>query len=435
MICGSLTNPLCASVVAMIAGDTPFPDKHSARFITLDALRGFAVMAILAVNILSFAMPDAAFLSPHFHVPSSAADEPLWLMSFILMDGKFRGLFTILFGASMMLVMDRAGASGQSPLRVHGRRMTWLAVIGLGHYLLLWHGDILLVYALMGLVLSGLHGASGRQLLRWGTALLLAGGIWLTWLSADRIPSFFTALGLGADGAGLAEAHRLHDLDIADAEASIGEDLALFGGGYAQIVAGRVDKLINTLLSLPIAAVETLPLMMIGAGLYRTGFLTGAWREERYRRCVALCLPLGLICTAVPAIYIVGTGFDPMIALSAHLGFTVLGKLTLILAYAAMMILWISRRRDQPLVHKFAAAGRMALSNYLATSVVMTSIFYGYGAGLYGEVPVLGLYGIAASGCAMMVIWSPWWMARFHYGPAEWLWRSLARGEVQIFRR
>lgn len=418
-----------------MASEPPSSDQNSARFITLDALRGFAVMAILAVNILSFGMPDAAFLSPDFHVPTSAFDEPLWLMSFIFMDGKFRGLFTIMFGASMMLVMDRAAASGEGPLRVHGRRMAWLAVIGLGHFLLLWHGDILLIYALMGLALSGFHSTSGRQLLRWGAALLLAGGIWLAWLSADRIPSFFMALGLGSDGAGLTEVQRLHDLDLADAERSIGDDLTLFHGSYAQIVAGRVDRLVDLLLSLPISAVETLPLMMIGAGLYRSGFLTGAWRAPHYRRWVEICLPLGLIFTAVPALYIVGTGFDPMIALSAHLGFTVLGRIMLILAYAAMMILWISRRNEQPLVHQFAAAGRMALSNYLAMSALMTSIFYGYGAGLYGEVPVLGLYGIAAIGCVVMLIWSPAWMARFHYGPAEWLWRSLARGEWQAFRR
>lgn len=407
----------------------------SERLITLDAVRGFAVIAILWVNILSFAMPDAAFLSPVYSAPPSPVDEPLWLLGFLLADGKFRGLFTLLFGASMALVMDRARAGGGSPRAVHGRRMAWLLVIGTGHYLLLWHGDVLLLYALMGLLMTGFYQRSPDQLMRWGLFGLMAGAIWLSWLSEARIGDGFGALGLGGHGAALQKAQSLHALDVANIVASVPADLDLFRSSYGAILAGRADRLIDSLFSLPIAAVETLPLMLMGMALYRSGFLSGEWSNAAYRRLAAWTLPLGLLLTGLTAAYVAASDYDPMVALASHLGLSVPGRVLMILGYAAALILLIRRFAGSVWTARFAATGRMALSNYLGTSLVMTSLFYGYGLGLFGTIDRIGLYGITAAGSLVMLIWSPWWMARYAYGPAEWLWRSLARGQMQPMRQ
>ena len=117
------------------------------RHISLDAMRGFAVMGILAMNIIGFAMPEWAYVTPAAYGTDTLADKIAWAFSFIFIDGKMRGLFSLLFGASMMLVIDRAAANGESPAQVHFRRMAWLALFGLAHYFFIWFGDILFLYA------------------------------------------------------------------------------------------------------------------------------------------------------------------------------------------------------------------------------------------------------------------------------------------------
>lgn len=408
---------------------------NDSRFITLDAVRGLSVLAILWINILSFAMPDAALLSPRFIPFSSPANDGVWLTNFIFADGKFRGLFTLLLGASMVLVMERANRSSQNPASVHARRMAWLLVIGLAHYLLLWHGDILISYALMGLLLTGLYQRSAAELLRWGICGLIAGAIWMTWLGAGRIEGLAHMLGLASTPAAVDAVRQMHLADWAQTSLSFRDDLSLFQGSYGQILAGRLDKLINSLLALPIIALETLPMMLIGMGLYRNRFLIGGWPFSAYFRLFCWTLPFGLLLSALPAAYIAANAYDPMLALTAHLGLSVPGRLLLILAYAAGAIMLILLYPAHPWTLRLAAAGRMALSNYLASSLIMSSIFYGYGGGLYGRMGWIGLYGCAAATSLILLLWSPWWMARYAYGPVEWLWRSLARGSWQTMRR
>ena len=121
-----------------------------ARVATLDVIRGVAVMGILIMNIVAFAMPEAAYMNPASFGSHGAVDYGVWAVNFVLVDGKMRGLFSFLFGASMLLVIERAEAKGENPLRVHYARMFWLLLFGLAHLYLLWWGDILAHYALVG---------------------------------------------------------------------------------------------------------------------------------------------------------------------------------------------------------------------------------------------------------------------------------------------
>jgi len=122
------------------------------RHISLDAMRGFAVMGILAMNIIGFAMPEWAYVTPAAYGTDTLADKMAWAFSFVFIDGKMRGLFSLLFGASMMLIIDRAEAKGESAAQVHYRRMAWLALFGLAHYFFIWFGDILFLYAIIGMI-------------------------------------------------------------------------------------------------------------------------------------------------------------------------------------------------------------------------------------------------------------------------------------------
>src|SRR5690606_9717683 len=124
----------------------------SARYLELDGLRGFAVMGILAMNIVTFGMPEMAYISPEIFGGAEPGDLAAWLAAFVLFDGKMRGLFSLLFGASMMLTIARTEQSGADPAKVHYSRMGWLAVFGLAHFYFVWWGDILFLYAVSGAI-------------------------------------------------------------------------------------------------------------------------------------------------------------------------------------------------------------------------------------------------------------------------------------------
>ncbi len=149
------------------------------RHITLDALRGFAVMGILAMNIIAFAMPEWAYISPKFYGGETHADRISWFVSAVLIDGKMRGLFSLLFGASMMLIIQRADAKGESAYKVHYSRMFWLALFGLAHFFFLWFGDILFTYALIGCLAARFCRWEEKRLIKW--ALIVYGLGFLLW--------------------------------------------------------------------------------------------------------------------------------------------------------------------------------------------------------------------------------------------------------------
>ncbi|HWH23216.1 MAG TPA: DUF418 domain-containing protein, partial [Allosphingosinicella sp.] len=141
------------------------------RIASLDIIRGVAVMGILAMNIVAFAMPFAAYLNPRAFGMEGTADYLSWLFSFIFIDGKMRGLFSFLFGASMLLGIERAGAKGEDPRKVHFRRMIWLLVFGLIHLYLIWFGDILTGYALVGMIAWFFRKLPPGRLIAWGVIL------------------------------------------------------------------------------------------------------------------------------------------------------------------------------------------------------------------------------------------------------------------------
>ena len=178
---------------------------------------------------------------------------------------------------------------------------------------------------------------------------------------------------------------------------------------------------------------ETLGYMLFGMAALRTGFLSGSLRDETYRRIARYGFLVTLPVYLLLAWFIFREAFSPVVLLTCSLAATVLVRPAMIVAIAAMVILLA--RDGGWLTGRIGAAGRAAFTNYLGTSVLMTGLFYGWGLGLYGQLsraelwlPVFGVW-------AVMLAWSKPWLDRFHYGPLEWLWRSLSRGELQPMRK
>ncbi|WP_414901313.1 DUF418 domain-containing protein [Sphingomonas flavalba] len=413
---------------------TASPAGASPRLATVDAVRGAAVMGILLLNIIAFAMPGYAYVDPQYYGGATGANFFAWAGAYILADGKMRGLFTMLFGASMLLVADRALAGGEHPARVHYARMGWLLVIGMLHAWLVWAGDILVLYALCGAVAFLAWRLPARTLFAIAVALFaakLAVGA-LQYDAAARYEAAATAP--AADPALRARWQAYRD-SMAPPPATAAEDLAAYRGGWASVQAARGDTARDYQQRiLPLAVPDTLALLALGMALFRTGFFSGTWARRRYRQvalagyliCIPLYLPL--------VVWITGTAFSPVTLLMTEALHLTLLRPLLTVADAALVILFVQSGRARWLAERLTAAGRMAFSNYIGTSLVCTLFFYGYGLGWYGWLERWQCYGVVAGVWLLILLWSKPWLDRFAYGPLEWLWRSLARGRLQRFR-
>lgn len=403
------------------------------RHISLDAMRGFAVMGILAMNIIGFAMPDWAYVTPAAYGTETSADQIAWAFSFIFIDGKMRGLFSLLFGASMMLIIDRATAKGESAAQVHYRRMAWLAVFGLAHYFFIWFGDILFLYAIIGMIAFRFRNWSPERLIKVALIIFAVGlALWGVQLGGLQV---FQYLATRPDASAEMARQFRELMDSAGLAFNIAPDLALHRGSYAAITLDKLGEWSTPLFLVVQSIGETLPLMMIGMAMQKSGFMKGDWDAADYRRWAIRMVPVGLLLTAALAVWIVAAGFDRITALAVLYFWGGIPRLMLTIGYAAVLILIIGHYRNHPMLARVAAAGRAAFSNYLGTSIIMTTIFYGYGFGLFGHVGRAGLWLFVLGAWALMLLWSKPWLMKFHYGPLEWLWRSLARGKMQAMRR
>ena len=395
-----------------------------ARYLSLDALRGLAVMGILLMNAVAFGMPQAAYVDPSAWGHDRLADRILWFVDFVLIEAKMRGLFSLLFGASMTLIVDRAISRGQDGAAIQFRRLAWLLIFGLVHHLFVWEGDILVQYAVVGAVALPFVAKPQPALLRWAVGLLAAS----TLMHAATI-----SLSVAAQSTDPAapSCEQRGGPDPADLQ-----EVSGYREGYAAILGRRADDIVPEITSELFAfGAETLGLMILGILLLRNGFLTGGWDDSAYRRWAARAYLVGLPPSVALAAWGWASGFDATVLFGIHFAWAEPFKYAVLIGHAALGLLVIRRVAGSAPVRRVAAVGRMAFSNYLGTSLVMTTLFYGYGAGLFGRLGRVELTLVVLAVWALMLLWSKPWLDRFRYGPLEWLWRSLARGRVEPLRR
>jgi uncharacterized protein len=407
----------------------------AARIITLDVIRGVAVMGILAMNIAAFGMPMPAYMNPEAYGGDSGANLASWFANTLLFDGKMRGLFSILFGASTLLVIQRAAASGRGGAGAHYRRMAFLLLFGLVHFYFIWHGDILAAYALCGLLLYLFRNLTPGALVRWALGLLAVSFLFLSLMTLPALMAGNPAVPADARES-IQETRRQIEYETGSNSPKIDEDLTIYRGSYATQVESRLgDQTAVPFVGVLVVGWETLGLMLLGMALFKTGYLTGDWEVGRYRKWAGWCCAIGLAGAAALALLQINSGFDAAVVVSSAMAWSMPFDVLLAIGWAAVVILWVKRGGANTLRDRVAAAGRMAFTNYLMTSIVMTAIFYGWGLGLFGKLdrislwlPVLFMWGV-------MLAWSKPWLERFHYGPFEWLWRTLSRMQLQPMRR
>lgn len=402
------------------------------RIAALDLVRGIAVLGILTINVAAFAGGASAVLSPALHGPASSGDALAFTAGLVLFEGKMRGLFTLLFGASMLLFVERRDAAGEDGGVRQLHRLGWLLLIGYAHQLLLWSGDILMLYAMLAPLALALRHLPVRRM------VLLALAFFMLWHAAFTLAGWSSFTAVEAVHAGTADpatqAKVLAQADAIAAEAQ--NEVTVLRQPYLTMLAERFGDTLTlpflvTLLSLG----ETVPLMLLGMALYRSGFFTGGWPHSKLWQLGAVGLVFGLPLALVQAWWGWSRGFPPEAMFELVIGPAGPQHLALTLAWAALLVLAAPALLRTRLGERLRAAGRMALSNYLLTSLLMAFCFFGWGLGLAGQVGAAQQWWFVVLAWAIMLAWSKPWLARFRQGPVEWLWRSLTEGRRLPFQR
>lgn len=395
----------------------PAPVRLSDRLFSLDVVRGLAVLGILAVNAVTFAMPEPVMMNPSLQ-PGGLEGEAAraWQAMHVFFQDKMRTLFSMLFGASIFLIGgERSDVARGGLLR---RRLFWLGLAGLVHGLFFWFGDILLLYALTGVIVLLARSWSARRLLIVGVTLnLFCSAFYVGMIALLRTAP--------------PEAKTNFHWD-ASAE-QIGEMIARYQGNALETT---LTVMSNWVSAVPIMALAFIPataaLMLIGMGLFKAGFLAG--RSSAWVYGLSIVLGAGsLWLIHAEASALISAGF-PLIDTMMRPANTFLAPLAS-LAYASALIL-LARHGLKLILTPLAKAGQMAFTNYLSQTLIMTTIFYGgRGLGWFGQIGWPGLWLVIIGVWAIQLIWSPLWLSRFTMGPMEWLWRRLTYGRALPIRR
>jgi len=385
------------------------------RIFNLDMLRGWAILGILAVNAMAFAWPIAVEFSQgvHPYAQTTANLTGDWVTTVFFQD-KFRTLFTMLFGVSVFLVGGERDNEARGQLL--RRRLFWLGLFGLIHGLAFWYGDILLHYAYCGLLMMLMRSWPARRLLWVGGGVTAVWSL-LTVAGALLGPVLMSALGPEFAAKASGGGPRL-------TPAEIGAIVDQVRGGYGPAMLQNLQAWAMVQGFSLFLVPASVPLMMIGLGLFKSGYLQGRAPAWLYVLMTLIgAANLGLLGYA-EGIKVTG-GTLPVAGLAAAAA----GAATLItLGYASLLIL-ISRFGPGLLTTVLMPVGQMAFTNYLTQTLIMASLFYmPWGPLWYGSMGPGALWGVVGSVWLAQLIWSPLWLSRFRMGPLEWLWRCLSYG-------
>lgn len=398
-------------------GGAAMPVRQKERFAILDILRGLALVGIAVANFPEFAL--YTFLKPEAAaaMPTAGIDSVVRFLQYVFVDGKFYTIFSLLFGIGFSIIMANAERRGASGFRIFYRRMAILLAIGFLHLMFIWSGDILMLYALMGMLLPLFRRASDRTLLSWAAALLFlpvlidlacelagvslsAGVVRLQWHYCAKY--------------GITEDNFAYWLRDADSYAGVLQFLV-------QGAIVRVQEFIDGNRYFKVLGLFLIGLWLGRRHMYAHLVLRRRWLLRVARVGFALGLPLSVVYawSAVNG-HPLGNAFHSLLYFVSvyPMGF----------AYVAAVCLIHQRRPGLRFFCLFGFSGRMALTNYIGQSVWGMALFYGIGLGFGASTGLVFVVLVALGVCVAEALFSRWWLRRFNFGPLEWLWRMATYG-------
>jgi len=418
------------------------------RISSIDTIRGAALFGILLMNIVAFGLPSG-YSNPMNYGGAEGLNLAAWAINNLLFEGTMRGLFSMLFGAGIVLMTSRAEARGGGieVADIFYRRTLWLFAFGVIHaWLFLWLGDILYFYGVAGLFLFTFRKVNPRTLIVLGVLVL-----------ASVIPKYAYEYSQVQIAMADAQAAQLvlddgGELDDEQQEAIDGWQEILedhnppakklqksidgVHGNYFEIIASHASFIIwmqSTGLYLYFFW-DTVGMMLIGMGLLKLGVLSGARSGRFYLTMMIVGYAIGISVNAYETRLLIDNNFDVIAFAKASLTYD-LGRLPVTFGHIGLLTLICRMRWLNWLTSRLAAVGRMALTNYIAHSVVCAFVFTGIGFSMYGELERHQLYYVVGAIWLAQLMISPIWLQYFRFGPLEWLWRSLTYKQRQPMRR
>lgn len=399
------------------------PVAPSERITQIDTLRGFALLGILVMNIQSFSMISAAYLNPTAYSDFAGINKLVWMLSHIFANMKFMTIFSMLFGAGIVLMTSKIEARGQGSAGIHYKRIFWLLVIGLMHAHLLWHGDILVSYALCALIAWLFRKLSPGK--------LLATGIVLFSIASLLFIFFGSTMPYWPE-----ESVKQTMVSWMPTAEKIAEDLSSYRAGWLGQMGHRskMSLIMETLYFMIGSSWRIGGLMLIGMAFFKWGIVSGKRSGKFYAWLTAMGFGIGLPLVIYGMYRNFAAGWTMEYSFFLGSQFNYWGSFFVSSGYIGVIMLACRRDLMKGLMSRLSAVGRMALTNYLSHTLICTTIFYGHGFGLYGSVERKWQILIVFSIWALQLILSPIWLKHFRFGPAEWIWRSLTYGRLQPMR-
>ena len=413
---------------AAAAGALPVaagPVTSRERIASIDVMRGVALLGILAMNIQDFSMIGSAYLNPTTYGDLHGLNYAVWYGSFMLADLKFMSIFSMLFGAGVLLMTSRLEAAGRRPGPIHYRRMGWLALFGCLHGYLLWPGDILFTYAL-----GGIFAFLGRK---WRPRTLIVSGLLFTAVA--------TAISVGSYETmpywPKKQVQQMSDQFWSPSPAAKAKELATYRAGWLTEEKDRLVQNVGMQVqgNLFLAFWRAYGLMLAGMGLFKLGVFSAKLPARVYGWFMALGLLVGLPVIAFGMRQEFVHHWDMRQSFFLDFQWNYWASLLVCLFWIGLVMLvcqkgWLPGAR-----RRLAAVGRMAFSNYIMDTVLCTFIFYGWGLGFFGKVSRVEQFGIVLGIWVVQLVVSPLWLERFQFGPLEWMWRSLTYWRLQPMRK
>jgi uncharacterized protein len=423
------------------------PVAGKERIESIDKLRGIAVAGILFMNIYWFAMPAAAYSNPLAYGGTEWYNLGTWYFTHFLFDQKFLPIFSMLFGAGLVMMAGRAEEKGVEYAGTWYRRNFWLLLIGAIHAYVIWSGDILFPYAVAGMIIYPLRNRKPLTLIIIACLVLpiaplfaYGGGASLPKLQSAAIEiREIQAAGesLTADQQSILEQWDAVSLFLAPPDEQVPKQIETYRRGYIDIFADRIPFVLTmqtqSLLFYLLWRIGGL--MILGMALMKLGILSGERSNAFYRKLMLAGYVLGFPLVFYSAYDLSAHQFDAMYMFKLGGMWNYVGSILVALGHISLFMMIINSGALKNLLQKFTALGRMALTNYLMHSVILTTVFYGYGIGLYGSIPRFWQMGFVVAVVVFQLWYSPLWLQKYRFGPVEWLWRSLTYWKRQPMRR
>jgi uncharacterized protein len=394
------------------------------RIMSLDILRGVAVLGILVMNIQSFSMPSAAYINPTAYGDLEGLNRWIWIFSHVLASQKFISIFSMLFGAGVMIFTDNAAARGLNSALLHYRRMGWLMGFGLLHGYLLWYGDILFTYGLCGMLLYVFRKLRPRLLIRIGF------GFFLVPMLLDTFFAFSMPYWSEETLTSTLQSWKPDD-------AALQQILAAYRGSWLEQMEQRVPGYLfmQTGLFFMQTFWRVMSMMLLGMALFKWQVLSAERSSGWYFRFTLVGLLTGILLSSVGVVLNFRMQWTMEFSMFLGKQFNYVGSVFTALGYVGLVMLITRSSAFQGVKQTFSEVGRMAFSCYILTTLICTFLFYGHGLGLFGTVERKSQILMVPGIWILLLIFSTLWLRSFRYGPLEGLWRSLTYGRWQPLKK